>query len=123
MSSDFSQYVLRKPRHAAAGASGFPVAIRRSAEQSAGSIGADLVDLSRDGFRLRLAAAPAIGESVALDLCEPKSGIEVTLSGTVRWCQAEADGQWLVGCQSERQLDWETLGELFLNNVLDADRR
>ena len=121
MASDFSRYVLRRPRHPATGDLGFPVAVRRSAPDSPGPIDAGLVDLSREGFRVRSDVPLEIGESLFMDLFEETSGLRLTLPGTVRWRLAEGDGRWLLGCQSKRQLDWETLGELFLNKVLLAD--
>lgn len=117
----FSQYVLRRPRHPAAGEQGFPAAIRRATPESPIALAADLVDLSREGFRVRVAQPLEVGESLFLDLFEEQSGLSLTLPATVRWRLAEADGHWLLGCHSKRELEWETLGELFLNKVLLTD--
>lgn len=84
---------------------------------------ADLVDLSRDGFRLRAAVPLEIGESFFMDLFEEASALHLNLPGVVRWRLEDSDGRWLLGCQSQREIDWETLGELFLNKVLLTDDR
>ena len=120
MSSPYSPFVLRLPRHPAAGEAGFPVAIRRCTPEPPGAIAARLIDLSRGGFRLRAAQPLEVGEAFLLDIFEEQSALTVTVPGPVRWRLEEADGRWLFGCQSKRQLDWETLGELFLHRVLRA---
>jgi hypothetical protein len=122
MPSNPAFHVLRQPRHPAVGEAGFPVALRRCTPEPPPAIAADLIDLSRNGFRLRAAQPLEIGEAFFLDIFEEKSTLTVSLAATVRWRLEEADGQWLLGAQSKRQLDWETLGELFLNRVLVADR-
>jgi len=119
--SDFSQYVFRRPRHPTTGLMGYPVSVRRSAPQSPGPLEAALVDLSRDGFRVRSLEPLEIGESVSIEIFEESSKLSVSLAGVVRWRLEDGDGGWLAGCQAKRQLDWETLGELFLNRVLLAD--
>jgi hypothetical protein len=81
------------------------------------------MDLSREGFRLRVAQPLEIGEALWLDLFEETSGFSLTLPATVRWRLEEPDGRWLLGCRSKRQLEWETLGELFLSKVLLAESR
>ena len=45
-------------------------------------------------------------------------GIDVMFPATVRWRREEVAGNWLVGCQTSWQLDLETLGELFLSEIL-----
>jgi len=118
MAYSISQFVLRLPRHPAAGEAGFPVAVRRCTPESPVAIAADLLDLSRNGFRLRTALPLEIGESLYLDIFEERSSLTLALPATVRWRLEEPDGRWLLGCQAKRELDWETLGELFLNEVL-----
>jgi hypothetical protein len=121
MAYSISQFVLRLPRHAASGDAGFPVAVRRSTAESPVAVAADLLDLSRHGFRLRTAVPLEIGESLYLDVFEEKSGLTLALPATVRWRLEEPDRRWLLGCQTKQELDWETLGELFLSQVLVAD--
>ena len=122
MPSDFSQYVPRRPRHAVAAAAGLPVTVTPTGPRPPASFQADLLDLSREGFRLRSAVPLAVGESFTLELREEKFGLALTLSGTVRWQQPQPEEIWLLGCQSQQQLDWETLGELFLNEILVTGR-
>jgi hypothetical protein len=121
MPANFCQFVARKPRHEVATA-GLPVAITRVGPRPPACFQADLLDLSREGFRLRSGVELAVGESFALELRDEKSGLALTLSGTVRWQQPQPEQIWLLGCQSQQQLDWETLGELFLNEILATSR-
>jgi len=132
MASDHSQYVPRRPRHAATGESGYSVRVTRALDAGTGepsgaesdsTFPADLVDLSRDGFCLRSAASAPVGSLLTIELRHDQGGLALTLRGEVRWQRPQADGRWLLGCHSEQQIDWATLGELFLNNVLVAQPR
>jgi len=63
-----------------------------------------------------------VGEPIAIRLRQDASQPLLTASGTVRWVSPDEQGGWLVGCLLDRPLDWETLGELFLEGVLSTDR-
>lgn len=123
MPCDFSNFVLRKPRHDVADEGGLAVTIQREAGRRPLCFQADLLDLSRDGFRLRSAVPLAAGETFVLELSDERFGLQLALSGTVRWQQAQPEEVWLLGCQTETPLDWETLGELFLSEVLSTAPR
>ena len=109
-----NRYVARKPRHAASG-------IEVEVGDPPASVKAELVNLSRDGFQLRLPLPLNKSDPITMRLCEPASGLCLTLSGVVRWRCAEQSGTWLLGCQSDRRVDLETMGEMFLSGVLVAD--
>lgn len=121
MESDYSQYVCRKPRHQALAAPGLRVQIERCSEHSSGVFEAELNNLSRNGFQLLTSLPLQVGESIIVRIHAQPSGVELALSAQVRWRTAEDAGRWVVGCQSSDQVDWETLGELFLNGVLATD--
>jgi hypothetical protein len=87
------------------------------------SLPVQLIDFARNGARLRIAGAPertcpAKGEAVVLGIRSPRPGLDICLPGTIRWQQAEGPGQWLVGCEFDAEVSLETLGELFLNEIL-----
>ena len=111
----------RKPRYEASGNEKLAAEVERSVDGQACAVPAEVLDLSRDGFQLRLPVALTIGEHVCLRLHVEDAGLTLTLPGTVRW-QRAADEQWLVGCLCDQPVAWESLGELFLNEVLVPDR-
>jgi hypothetical protein len=115
-------YVARRPRHPAAGCRGPCVRVERGAGGEPGPIDAELLDLSRSGARLRVAAPLKVGEAITVRLVDEKSGVELTRPSTVRWQRAEDDQTWSVGCMFTQHVEWETLGELFLNQILSTDR-
>ena len=121
MTTDYWKYVSRKPRHKAAASTGLSVDVQRTATKEPGHLQAELVDFSRSGFLLRTAVPLEMHESIVGRLQHAKPEIDLTLSAEVRWRQREDDGSWLSGCQSKRQIGWETLGELFLSGIL-ADK-
>lgn len=127
MSSEIWNFVGRKPRHHVADASQASVRLERAGDESDGGIVAELIDFARNGARLRIIAAPGLplpakGEAVVLRLRTLKPGVDIRLPGAVRWQQAEGPGQWLVGCEFQEEVSLETLGELFLNEILSDGR-
>ncbi len=81
----------------------------------------ELIDLSRHGVRLRTKIRLSQQESITVRLRDDKAAVDLAIPGTVRWQRPEQDGTWSLGCALARQVDWETLGELFLGNVLVMD--
>ena len=79
------------------------------------------MNLSRNGFQLRTTAPLARGESITLQMRDPQTGFQTSLPATVKWRRAADDGWWSYGGTFTETVDWETLGELFLNKILDAD--
>ncbi|HYW80627.1 MAG TPA: PilZ domain-containing protein [Thermoguttaceae bacterium] len=121
MTNDYWNHVARKPRHKAAGSPGLRVCVKRNAAVTSAPHEAELLDLSRSGVLLRLPMSFSIDEPIVVCLEDKASHIDLALSAMVRWCRSEEDGQWLIGCESDHPLEWETLGELFLSDVLMAD--
>jgi len=119
--SDYSQFAPRRPRHAVRETAALHVQVQRAAQASPRVIDAELLDFSRSGFRLRLPAPLDVKEPITLRVGEEKAGIDLTLSGIVRWRRAEHGGTWLLGCATDHPTDWETLGELFLNKILSTE--
>ncbi|MEE8451717.1 MAG: PilZ domain-containing protein [Thermoguttaceae bacterium] len=121
MTDEYWNHVARKPRHQAAGAPGLSVQVKRNAAATSVPLRAELLDLSRSGVLLRLAGSLRTGEPIVICIEDEASHIDLTLSAVVRWCKCEEDGRRLVGCESDYPLQWETLGELFLSDILTAD--
>jgi PilZ domain len=111
-------FVARSPRHSSTGVT---VEVRRAPGSTATAIGAELINLSREGFQLRLPAALEEQEMVVMSICAPDHEVDVMFPATVRWLREEPNGNWLAGCQATWQLDLDTLGELFLNEILVVD--
>jgi hypothetical protein len=111
-------YTARAPRHPSTGAT---VEVRRSPGGSTDSIGAELVNLSREGFQLRLPLALDEQEMLVMRICDQDRGVDLMFPAIVRWQRGETNGNWLAGCQTSWQLDLETLGQLFLSEILVAD--
>jgi hypothetical protein len=101
------KFVARSPRHSSTGAT---VEVRRSPGGAATAIGAALINLSREGFQLRLPADLEEQETVVMSISAPDQGVDVVFPAVVRWRREEPNGNWLAGCQTSWQLDLETLG-------------
>ena len=121
MDNEYWEHVPRKPRHQAVDTAGLQVEVERPDAAARGVVPAELLDLSREGIRLRVGLPLVVRESVTVRLRAEGSAVDVALPCTVRWRRPEEDGTWSVGCESARQLDWETLGELFFSGVLDTE--
>lgn len=110
----------RRPRYEASGTQTLVVEIERSPDCQPSVAAVELQDLSRSGFQLRLPVPLANEEHICLRLRIETSGFTLTLPATVRWSRAAEDA-WKAGCQSDQPLEWESLGELFLSEVLLRD--
>jgi hypothetical protein len=81
-----------------------------------------LLDLSRNGFQVKVPVPLNTQSPLNLRFRMEGSQMDLMLPGTIRWQRPASDGTWLAGCQTDRPIDWETLGELFLRGVLSTDR-
>ncbi|HVX16219.1 MAG TPA: PilZ domain-containing protein [Pirellulales bacterium] len=110
----------RRPRHSAATAEIVTCELRRAAGELPRVVAAELLDLSRQGTRLRTEAVLAPNEVLSICLRSDEPALDLNLTGVVRWRQQEATGRWLHGCEFKGELSLETLGELFLCGVLST---
>lgn len=110
----------RRPRHEVADAGAPRVEVRRAPGELPQMVAADLLDLSRQGARLR--AGTALGEQETLIIClrHVELGLDLHLTGVVRWRKQDADGRWSYGCEFKDELPLETLGEFFLCGILSV---
>ena len=94
--------------------------MRRAVGELPEVVEAELLDLSRQGARLR--AEAALGENEILTICvrAGQPALDLDLTGAVRWRKQEADSRWSYGCEFKEELPLETLGELFLRGILSA---
>ena len=116
-----NRYVARKPRHQAAQQTAVWLVVEPVAPSLSEPIEVELVDLSRGGVQFRSGVPLSVGETIRVQLQDAKSGLELNRQGTVRWTKALGPGTWSIGCRFFEPVDWETLGELFLNDVLSTD--
>lgn len=114
-------YVARRPRHQSAGTAGVRVEVQRVAPSSPAWIEVELVDLSREGVRVRAAVPLSVGETITVRLHDQAAALGLERQATVRWREPHQQGTWSIGCEFFERMDWETLGELFLNEVLSTD--
>ena len=121
MDNEYWKHVPRHPRHQAVDAAQLQVEVERAGGKTRPAVQAELLDLSRDGIRLRVALPLMVRESITVRLRAEGSAVNVALPCTVRWRRPENDGTWSIGCESARQVDWETLGELFFSGVLATE--
>lgn len=121
MTSDFAAFSARQPRHETTDPTRLKVEFRRESNAATEPLQAQLVDLSRQGLQLRVATALDLHESVSVQILDERAGFSICLAGIVRWQKPADDGHHFVGCRFERELDWETMGELFLNEILVMD--
>ena len=121
MDKRVEEYVARRPRHQGAGLATLGVHVERAPGSVPGSIEAELVDLSRTGVRLRSTVPLAEAEAITVRLHDEQSRLRLTRSGTVRWARPDRGDTWSIGCQFSQSVDWETLGELFLDELLSQE--
>ena len=111
----------RRPRYEANGTQKLVAEVERSFSCQPNLVQVELQDLSRNGFQLRLPVPLANRERICLRLHVEDSGFTLKLPATVQWGRAVNEA-WLAGCHSDQPLEWESLGELFLSEVLLQDQ-
>ncbi len=124
--SSYWQDEPRKPRHDAAETVDLPIQVERTSKKKSQSVvEGTLVNISRDGIGLRTAGPLTLQEAVTVrcHIEEPdreKPNRDFVLPCIVQWQRREKPRQWLIGCRSTDDVDWETLGELFLCGALSG---
>ena len=111
-------FIAREPRHPS---TGILVEFRRAPGGRGDRCSAELVNLSREGFQLRLPTALNDDETIVMTITYPDDDVDAMFPAQVRWQREDPEGGWLVGCKTTWQLDLETLGELFLSEILALD--
>jgi hypothetical protein len=121
MTNDFLEFAPRHPRHETNEGTPARATVRRHGSPLEDPIEARLVDLSRSGFQFHATESFSTGEKVTMEIRDERSGLQLDLTGVIRWQRRQNDGWWAVGCQCEEELDWAVMGELFLHEVLSMD--
>ena len=114
-------FTSRQPRHRASAAEGCEVRIERSPGKDPLVTSGRLIDLSRGGFSLRVLVPLEIGEPLTIQIRDDRLTSDITLAGVVQWCRRGEQAGWFLGCQATDLAEYETLGELFINDILSTD--
>ena len=61
------------------------------------------------------------GERISVRLIPLDTSPDNTLDATVQWMRMSNGNTYVVGCQFDNEIEFETLGELFLDGLLDTD--
>lgn len=127
MAFDSWNYSGRKPRHQVADPDAVTVRLSRAGAELAEGATVELIDFARTGARVRMADAPSKvafreGDAVIVRLTSQKTLLDFDLPAVVRWRRAEGPGICLLGCEFMEVVSLETLGELFLNQILSDGR-
>jgi hypothetical protein len=122
MAEDFWNYVARRPRHAGRQADAVNVQLRRDEGRLPDVVEASLVDLSRGGLQLTVATPLSKGERVLVRIFCGENAFDNEAAATVRWIRRTEDGeQWKLGLRFNEDLEFDLLGELFLNDALESE--
>ena len=117
MKSNPLTFVPRNPRHQVNEEVPFQVRIEREHEPS-NPLNGQLLDFSRQGFRIQTADLLSMDERVTLcvDLADVQQFFR--LKGAVRWLNREGE-TLIAGFHFDEQAPLELLGELVLHGVLE----
>ncbi len=121
MAENHWDFSLRQPRHQASAAEGCEVRIERTPGKDPLVTSGRLIDLSRSGFKLRVPVPLEAGESLTMQIRDDRLTTDITLPGVVQWCRRGERSGWFLGCRATDLADYETLGELFINDILSTD--
>jgi hypothetical protein len=117
MSSTKREFVGRRPRYSVA--EGHPA--ESWLEQAHCRLAAELTNFSRHGVGLLTGLPMDQGDHIIVRIRHAPSSLDLSFACTVQWQHADDSGRWLVGCEFAQPMSFETLGELFLHGILEAD--
>jgi hypothetical protein len=118
MSSESSEFIIRRPRHDAVQDSLCHVWVERIARDPKARQDVALVDVSRLGLQVKLTDSLEPDEPLVVHIQHSQAKLDVALAGRVRWQRQCHDGHWAVGCVFDQAIDYEVMGELFLCGIL-----
>jgi hypothetical protein len=118
MSEVNHDFTGRRPRHAFSEGHAAEAWLERDEH----GVAAELIDFSRHGVGLLTGDAAETHDRVTVHIRHANSGLDLSLKGTVRWRRREGEGRWFIGCEFDAPVPLETLGELFLHEVLEANQ-
>ncbi len=118
MPTRLAEIIARNPRFQVIGNLDIGAVVVRN--QIPSKIDGTMVNISRSGARLQLAQKVSEGERFLIQLTHVAPDIKLDLPATICWCKQTDASQYDIGCRFDREIGWEVMGELFLNNVIAA---
>jgi hypothetical protein len=102
---------------------GLSLLVDREADREPALLSAQLLDCSRVEIRLLVATPLQPQERIRVRLRDESSGLQLDVAGAIAAQRKEPPDGWSVTCRFDHELDWETLGELFLCGILETAPR
>ena len=102
---------------------GLSVRVDREPPHEPALVSAQLLDCNRAQIQLLVAFPLQSNERVRVRVRDESSGLQLDVAGAVVAQHDYEPGSWFVTCRFDHELDWETLGELFLCGILDSAPR
>ena len=99
---------------------GLSLLVDRDADRDPSPVSAQLLDCTREELRLLLAVPLDLRECIRVRLRDESSGLQLDVSGAITARSDQTPDGWSVTCRFDHELDWETLGELFLCGILET---
>lgn len=121
MARAIEQLRPRGPRHLSAEGEAATIELRNRLEQPHPDHLGHPADISRTGMHLVLSKSLPESATVFVTLRDVGGKAILAREAHVQWARRSIDQKWHVGIEFAEPLDWETLGELFLRNILNAD--
>lgn len=122
MSEEFWNYIVRRPRHAGRSTANVAVQLLREQGRLPDVVDASLIDLSRGGVQLVVATRLVKGERVRVRIFWGENSFDGDVGAVVRWLCRTDDGQnWNLGLRFSEELQFDLMGELFLNDALESE--
>ena len=113
--------VVRHPRHLVQDAEQVVIGIERAQQMAADDAEVEVLDFSRGGCRLRWRHALQKNEPIVLRVTDSSNGLSLEIAGTIRWSRSAGERTYEAGCQFDRELDYEHLGQLFIAGFLSTE--
>jgi hypothetical protein len=123
MTYDPNSFVIRRPRHSANEDPQTRIWLEETDSPDLLERDVQLRDFSRKGAKLELAAPMTPNAEVLLHLQNADENLDVAIAGQTCWQRRVDEGSWLLGCNFEKEVTYEVIGELFLSGILEMHSR
>ena len=122
MVAEYWKTVVRKPRHAGGDTGAWKVEVEYRVGAKVAVVEARLADGSRDGAQVVVPIMLPPKDRVVVRFVDEHSEVRYQAEGEIRWSRAGDNKEvWSSGIRFSEPIDFETLGELFLNDLLHVD--
>jgi len=116
-----AQFIARHPRFDVVNDENLHVLVEIKVGDKIERLESSLVNISRRGVRLHVPADLKEDDHLNLQIRQTNSDLNICRKAQVQWSAQIDEGINVVGCRLASDINWEVMGELFLNDMISPE--